>query len=128
MFRSRRRRSWIVALWLIGQAASVAAISRAACDAVRADAPAACTCSHAGSGECPMHHAHRAQASRCSCRGSDSGAASAMLAMFGPSAVMPSAAGAASPVRDAIVASAAADAPCHRPSVPDPPPPRRPLV
>ena len=124
----RRRGPWIVAFWLVGQTASAAALSSAVCGAASADAPTVCTCSHADGGECPMHHTRPAPASRCSCRSSGSDAVGAMLALFGPSAIMPPASGAAPLVPEATVAPAAPAARCHRPSVPDPPPPRRPLL
>jgi len=125
----RRRLSWIVAAWLVCQASTAVVLSSATCAGDRDEASAVvCTCPHADGVECPMHHTRTAPASRCSCQGSDESAASAVLALIGPAAVLPESRGTAKSVRLSSVSIAPRTARRDRPSVPDPPPPRRALL
>lgn len=66
--------SWIVTPTLLYATTSSAAL--------------ACSCSHGGSHNCPVHHHNRPSKNACSCRDTSDGAANLVASLIGPVAVL----------------------------------------
>jgi hypothetical protein len=84
----RRHGSWLSALWLCCHLAVLTAtpVALLAHSPHTADA-IACTCSHTGHDECPMHHPKNKKG--CECRSTQDPDAASLVSLLGPIAVMP---------------------------------------
>src|SRR5258708_25543308 len=116
MVRLRRALGPLIAVWLVCQAGSAAAIWLPAFDD--------CACPHGDGAVCPMHHGTSSGRKSCSMRGVDSSAAvplASLLAPVGP-APAPTIVSVISIDSPRPTADRSADG--LRPVPPDPPPPR----
>ena len=116
MVRLRRILGPLVAVWLLCQAGSVAAIWLPAFDD--------CACPHGDGAVCPMHHGASSRGKPCSMRGVDSSAAAPLASLLAPAGPVPDSAGVTVISIDTLAPTADRSADGLRPVPPDPPPPR----
>lgn len=121
----RQHRAWLVAGWLLAQAAFMTATPLGLCVASATAAPAdECTCAHDDGQACPMHPEAGKSKSSCSCRSTTDPSAVVMASLIGPNADLPAAIETAVP--DLFVRSVPQfeSSPIEAFSLPDAPPPR----
>ena len=116
MLRLRRVLGPFVAVWLLCQAGTAAAIWLPAYED--------CACPHGDGAVCPMHHSTSGRAKPCSMRAADDSSALALVSLLAPAAPMPIASADAIVSSDTRTRIADRSADGRRPVPPDPPPPR----
>ena len=116
MVRLRRALGPLIAVWLVCQAGSAAAIWLPAFDD--------CECPHSDGAVCPMHHGASSRGKACSMRGVDASATVALASLLAPAAPAPAPAIVASMAIDSPTVNADRSTDSRRPVPPDPPPPR----
>src|SRR5438045_3094634 len=115
MVRLRRALGPLIALWLVCQAGSAAAIWLPAFDD--------CACPHSDGAVCPMHTGTSSRGKTCSMRGADTSAVP-LVSLLAPAGPAPDAARIAIASIDTPAPTADRSADGLRPIPPDPPPPR----
>jgi hypothetical protein len=120
----RQSRAWLVAGWLLAQAAFATATPLGLCVAAGVAPAGECTCSHEDGRPCPMHPDAHKSAPSCSCRSTTDPAAIIMASLVGPSAVLPDAMAVARPQVLARPLIRLESSPISAASTPDAPPPR----
>ena len=122
MTQVRRRLAPVAMAWLLSQAATLVVVP--AIFFLTGTAPLECTCVHDGDHRnCPMHHASPMQGKRC-VKTTDDGAVAALGSLLGHVAPIPESqfVPLTPEPRPAIQLDAVLRS--HRPSAPEPPPPR----
>jgi len=82
-----RRLSWIAASWLCCQLAVLTSAPVSLLAANHTAATPACTCTHTGHDQCPMHHPKSKDG--CECRSTTQPGDATLVSLLGPIAVMP---------------------------------------
>ena len=122
----RRHLALIIGGWLVSQTFVLTVVPASMCAGAAVSTPEqACTCSHDGGQECPMHHRTAAKSkSSCSCRSTTDTTTLAIASLLGPIAVLPPAINVAAVFLSTDLNRSLVAPPIDVPALPEAPPPR----
>jgi hypothetical protein len=119
MTRARRALGPIAAVWLVCQAATLTLVP-----VLLGTSLAECTCIHGTDASCPMHRTAAAGSKVCVMQGLTTNATATLNSLFSVVGLMPAPLLATAPLPTASPVFLECSMATHRPSLPDPPPPR----